>query len=136
MNFNGEIFMTAKKSHEVPRALFRLDVYSGRFFPVVYFDTQTRESRHSIAQGEVRGQVFNDFDNDGTNDDFELGLAEFAVRVQGTDFLGFPVNNIVTTDEHGNYAVELQPGTYTITQSNVPPTGKKHFPHPEATTSR
>ncbi len=70
------------------------------------------------AASSLAGSVFNDTNNNGTQDGSEFPIENVTVTLTGTDILGNPVNLTTTTDANGEYNfVGLVPGTYTLTET-------------------
>jgi len=64
---------------------------------------------------DIRGTVYIDSDNDNVIDTGERRLAGVEINLQGTDFLGVPVNVTVQTDINGGYLLPaVKPGSYTV----------------------
>jgi probable HAF family extracellular repeat protein len=69
----------------------------------------------------LSGVVFSDFNNDGQVDFGEQGIAGVTIKLDGTDDLGNAVHLSQTTDANGAYVfLDLRPGSYTITEPQVP----------------
>ncbi|WP_145253363.1 Ig-like domain-containing protein [Planctomycetes bacterium Pan216] len=63
----------------------------------------------------LSGQVFIDFNNDGIRQPGEPGLADTPITISGNTFI-CPFETVVTsTDENGNFTVNLPAGVYNIT---------------------
>ncbi len=74
-----------------------------------------------ISAGQVAGRVWADDNNNGVVDSGEAGLAGVTLTLTGTNDLGQPVSQTVTTGPDGSYAFAgLRPGTYTVTEPNQP----------------
>ncbi len=68
--------------------------------------------------GSLSGSVYNDFNNNGTRDPGEPGIAGVTVTLTGTDLNSNPVNRVGVTDGNGDYLfLDLPAGTYTVTES-------------------
>jgi hypothetical protein len=66
----------------------------------------------------LSGLVFEDFNNDGQVDFGEKGIPGVAIALTGTDDLGNPVNQSMTTTTDGAYwFLGLRPGNYFITET-------------------
>ena len=64
---------------------------------------------------DITGVVYIDTDNDKVIDAGERRLAGVEINLQGTDFLGAPVNVTVQTDITGGYLLPaVKPGSYTV----------------------
>jgi VCBS repeat-containing protein len=64
---------------------------------------------------DITGVVYIDSDNDNVIDAGERRLAGVEITLQGSDFLGTPVNVTVQTDINGGYLVPaVMPGSYTV----------------------
>lgn len=64
---------------------------------------------------DITGTVYIDSDNDSVIDAAERRLAGVEITLQGTDFLGGPVNVTVQTDINGQYVLPaVLPGSYTV----------------------
>jgi probable HAF family extracellular repeat protein len=73
------------------------------------------------APSSLSGVVFSDFNNDGQVDFGEQGIAGVTIKLDGTDDLGSSVHLSQTTDANGAYVfLNLRPGSYTITEAQVP----------------
>ncbi|GLZ37073.1 SdrD B-like domain-containing protein [Actinokineospora sp. NBRC 105648] len=69
-------------------------------------------------RGSLAGVVFDDTNNNGTQDPGEPGIAGAGVTLTGTDAQGNPVNTTVTSAPDGTYTFpNLVGGTYTITET-------------------
>lgn len=63
------------------------------------------------------GLVFLDINNNGVQDPNEIGLAGVSLTIDGSDFLGNPINFSVLTDSDGSYEFTgLAEGIYEVTQ--------------------
>src|SRR5207253_6486306 len=67
----------------------------------------------------VSGNVYNDIDDDGTQDNGEPGLAGVTLTLTGTASInGQTVTKTTTTISGGSYVFSgLEPGTYKITET-------------------
>lgn len=71
-----------------------------------------------VSSSSLSGLVYADFNADGQVDFGENGIADVAIELTGTDFLGNPVHLYQITDADGAYVfLNLQPGHYTIRES-------------------
>ena len=71
-----------------------------------------------VPTGQISGTVFDDTNNDGTQQPSEAGIAGVEITLAGTDFRGNPVSITTTTDANGVYTFSnLQAGEYTVTQT-------------------
>lgn len=75
-----------------------------------------------ILPTAITGTVFLDVGNDGSqNNPADVGLANVAVTLNGTDDLGQPVSLSTVTDANGQFAFEgLRPGVYALTEPDQP----------------
>ena len=61
------------------------------------------------------GDKFHDLNANGVRDEGEPGLADWTIKLDGTDGMGNAVNLTTTTDENGHYAFTgVAPGSYTV----------------------
>ncbi|MFQ3592195.1 MAG: SdrD B-like domain-containing protein, partial [Gemmataceae bacterium] len=68
-------------------------------------------------QGEIRGSVYVDRNNNGVRDPGEIGIPGVTVRISGIDLAGRAVSATVVTDANGNYVFrKMSAGTYRISQ--------------------
>jgi len=90
-----------------------------------------------LPPSQIGGHVYNDFNNNGSIDPGETGIAGVALTLSGFDDLGNPVVSGATTDAAGNYAfANLRPSCgstgapacppgnlagYTVTEGAQPP---------------
>jgi hypothetical protein len=71
-----------------------------------------------LTPSSLSGVVWEDFNDDGQVDFGEKGISGVTVTLTGNDFLGNPVSLAQQTDGDGAYVfLNLQPGTYTITET-------------------
>ena len=71
-----------------------------------------------LVPSTISGSVFEDDDNDGTQDVGEDGIAGVTITLTGTNDLGNPVSQTTTTDSSGDYSFPgLRPGTYTVAET-------------------
>jgi large repetitive protein len=71
-----------------------------------------------IKPSTFGGIVFDDPNQNGTQDSGEAGIPGVTVTLTGTDDLGNPVSVVVTTAADGTYTFpNLRPGTYTVTET-------------------
>ncbi len=71
-----------------------------------------------IKGATLSGMVFADYNNDGTENGPDQGIAGVTVTLTGTDANDRLVNQTTTTAADGTYSFTgLQPGTYTITET-------------------
>ena len=69
-----------------------------------------------IQTASIGDFAFLDFDKDGIQDDGDIGLANVAIILNGTDNSGNSVNRNTTTNANGMYLFEdVAPGTYSLT---------------------
>ncbi len=69
----------------------------------------------------ISGSVFLDFDNNGTLDGADHGIAGETINLTGTDANGNPVSLTTTTDSDGNFEFTgLPEGTYQLDQPTQP----------------
>jgi SdrD B-like domain len=67
----------------------------------------------NFQQGTISGTKFKDRNDNGAKDAGEFGLSGWKIHVYnsaGTEVTGSPV----TTDNSGNYSINVNPGTYTV----------------------
>ncbi|GLZ42916.1 SdrD B-like domain-containing protein [Actinokineospora sp. NBRC 105648] len=70
------------------------------------------------TRGSLAGVVFDDTNNNGTQDPGEPGIGGVTVTLSGTDAQGNTVNTVVTSAANGTYTFSnLVGGTYTITET-------------------
>jgi protocatechuate 3,4-dioxygenase beta subunit len=75
-----------------------------------------------VQPASVQGTVYFDANSNGSLDAGEPGIPNVFVILSGTNSLGQPVTQAVSTDINGNYSFSgLYPGTYTINATT--PTG-------------
>ncbi len=68
--------------------------------------------------GSITGSTYLDRNRNNVNDTGDTGMSGVAIALSGTDIVGRSVSQTTTTDASGNYSFSnLQPGTYTITQT-------------------
>jgi uncharacterized repeat protein (TIGR01451 family) len=71
-----------------------------------------------LAAGNLSGYVYLDANNNGVKDLGENGLPGVQITLSGTNDLGNPVSQTVTTDPSGFYQfTNLRPGTYSVTEA-------------------
>lgn len=71
-----------------------------------------------VRTSSLSGRTFIDVNGDGQKQSNEPGLAGVVFQITGTNDLGNPVNETVTSDSSGNFTFNgLRPGTYTLTQT-------------------
>lgn len=70
-----------------------------------------------VEPGPISGTVWVDFNNDGVIDATEPRLAGVHIALAGTNDLGQTVAMTTTTDALGNYAFDVRPGTYSLTET-------------------
>ncbi|MGE3807200.1 MAG: SdrD B-like domain-containing protein, partial [Gemmataceae bacterium] len=69
------------------------------------------------VNGELRGTVYADPNNNGFRDANEVGLPGVTVFLTGLDLANTVVNASVVTDANGNFAfLRLRPGTYQLSE--------------------
>ena len=69
----------------------------------------------------LAGRVWADDNNNAVVDSGEAGLAGVTLTLTGTNDLGQPLSQTVTTGPDGSYAFAgLRPGTYTVTEPSQP----------------
>lgn len=79
------------------------------------------EISNSINGASISGRVFLDYNNNGSIDGVDSGIAAQVINLSGTDGNGNSVNSTATTDGNGNYSFTgLASGTYTVTQPAQP----------------
>lgn len=73
-----------------------------------------------VNSSSLAGRAFRDFNNNGSVDAGDTGIAGVSMTLTGTSFDGAAINRTVTTDASGNYTFAILPaGTYTITEGAV-----------------
>lgn len=71
-----------------------------------------------IAPGGLQGFVWDDANNDGNIDFNEAGIVNVTITLNGVTYTGAKVSQSTVTDNNGEYIfTNLQPGTYTLTES-------------------
>ena len=76
------------------------------------------DNQVQLGSASISGTVFQDDNGNGIQDAGEVGIEGVSVTLTGTDDFGNAVELTVLTDASGNYSFEnLNPGTYTVTQS-------------------
>ncbi len=86
-------------------------------------DSSTANNTTTLATpvavvGSITGRTYVDANRNGIADSTEAGLSGITVTLSGSDILGRAVSQTTTTDSSGNYTFSnLQPGTYTVTQT-------------------
>ena len=72
-----------------------------------------------LAEGEIRGTVYVDHNNNGLIDMGELAIQDVVIVLTGTDIAGNPVNLSTMSGPDGTYSfLNLLPGDYIITQTH------------------
>ena len=71
---------------------------------------------HSVSgNGEIRGTVFEDFDQDGVQGDGEYGISDITVFVDANDNGTLDENELTTTSStDGSYVLQVPSGDYVI----------------------
>ncbi|MEO1196154.1 MAG: SdrD B-like domain-containing protein [Pseudomonadota bacterium] len=83
-------------------------------------DNNTESESVSLVTSSIAGEVWRDFDDDGTQDTGDTNVAGVDIRLTGTTLDGEEVNILQTTGSDGSYLFEdLAPGTYTVTREPV-----------------
>jgi hypothetical protein len=71
----------------------------------------------NLREAAVSGRKFADLNGNGVRDAGEAGLVDWAIRLNGTDALGNPVNQTDQTDDQGLYSFLVPPGVYTVCET-------------------
>lgn len=69
-----------------------------------------------IVPGPISGYVYMDVNNNGIYDQGELGVGGVEIHLTGTDILSNPVDVVTTTNPDGSYAIDVNPGSYVLSQ--------------------
>ncbi len=73
-----------------------------------------------VRASSLAGLVFRDFNDNGTFDANDTGIAGVTMTLSGTDLNGTPVSRTATTGAGGAYAFTFLPqGSYTVTQGTI-----------------
>jgi len=84
-------------------------------------DNSINNNFGELVGAQIRGTVYCDDNNDGTQQAGEVGLGGVPVRLQGTNDLNQLVDVTINTNADGSYAfVGLRPGTYSVTEVSQP----------------
>jgi protocatechuate 3,4-dioxygenase beta subunit len=95
--------------------------YSGDLLNNGASDDGTNESLTTISTSSLTGEVYCDGDKTGSLTPGEPGVPGVTITLAGTTNTNQAVQATTTTDSSGNYSFTgLQPGAYTLTESNVP----------------
>ncbi|WP_168797704.1 DUF7507 domain-containing protein [Aliishimia ponticola] len=72
-----------------------------------------------VNSGTISGEIFRDFNDDGTKDPGDSNVQEVTLTLTGTDLNGNSVDRVITTTD-GTYSFGLLPeGEYTITRGPI-----------------
>jgi uncharacterized repeat protein (TIGR01451 family) len=71
----------------------------------------------NFQQATKSGHKFHDLNADGDQDQGELGLEGWTINLDGTDGQGNAVNLSTQTDANGDYSFQVNPGSYSVTET-------------------
>lgn len=84
-------------------------------------DTRDNDFAELSVDRRVSGNVFVDFDSNGTSNGADHGIDSVTIDLTGIDINGNPVNRSTATNADGEFTFDQLPeGTYTLSQSTQP----------------